>query len=53
MDYAIQEYPINNENGIDVEDRVLFGVQLVYQIVSDLDSYLDASPEDPLSFIEP
>ena len=53
VDYAIQEYPIKNENGIDAEDRVLFGVQLVNQIVSDLDSYMDAFPEDPLSFIEP
>lgn len=53
VDYAIQKYPINNENGIDAEDRVLFGVQLVNQIVSDIDSYLDAFPEDPLSYIEP
>ena len=53
VDYAIQEYPINNETGIDTEDRVLLGVQLVNQIVSNLDSYLNTFAEDPLSSIEP
>ena len=35
VDNAIQEYPINNENGIDTEDRVLLGVQLINRIISD------------------
>ena len=44
LDYAIKEFRIENENGIDVEDRVVYGVQLVNQIVSDIDTYLGASP---------
>ena len=44
MDYAIKEFPIENENGIDFADRVVYGVQLVNQIVSDIDTYLGTSP---------
>ena len=47
VDYAIKEFPIENENGIDVADRVVYGVQLVNQIVSDIDTYLGASPAVP------
>lgn len=50
VDYAIEEYPLPSEKpfidetGIDREDRVEYGVRIVNQIVSDIDTYLGASP---------
>ncbi|MBR4147359.1 MAG: DUF262 domain-containing protein [Bacteroidales bacterium] len=48
-EYAIEEYPLPSEkpfmdeNGIDMEDRVEYGVRLVNQIVPKIDDYFGVS----------